>query len=266
LLANGDLSLTAIAVLAPHLTQDNHDAALNAARHKSKREVERLAAEIHPRPDVPSSVRKLPAPKPAALPASTDAPPGTAANAATPTGSPDAPERRPLPSKSAPMVAPLAPERYKIQVTVSRETYEKLRRAQDLLRHTIPSGDPAAILDRALALLVAELERGKLAATDRPNRAPTRRAEQSRNIPAAVKRAVWTRDAGRCAFVGTNGRCRETGFLEFHHVVPYARCGPASIANIELRCAAHNAHEAALCFGPRQPALVRETGPPFVVA
>lgn len=48
---------------------------------------------------------------------------------------------------------PLAPERYKIQFTVGREAYEQLRRAQDLLRHTIPDGDPGAIFERALSLL-----------------------------------------------------------------------------------------------------------------
>jgi hypothetical protein len=39
-----------------------------------------------------------------------------------------------------------------VQFTVSRETYDKLRHAQDLLRHTIPTGDPAVIFDRALTL------------------------------------------------------------------------------------------------------------------
>jgi hypothetical protein len=46
-----------------------------------------------------------------------------------------------------------------VPITVSGETYEKLRRARDLLRHTIPSGDPAAIFDRALTLLPADLEK-----------------------------------------------------------------------------------------------------------
>jgi hypothetical protein len=265
-LADGDITLTAVCLLAPHLTADNHDAVLDAARHKSKREIEQLVAQVHPRPDVRASVRKLPAPKPAALLDSTDELRCHATNAAKSTESPEVLPTRFLPSKSVPMVAPLAPARYKVQVTVSRETYEKFRRAQDLLRHTIPDGDPAAIFDRAVTLLVADLERAKLAATARPRRTPTPLTEQSRHIPATVKRAVWARDAGRCAFVGTNGRCIESGFLEFHHVVPYARGGPASVENIELRCAAHNAHEAELCFGPRQPTLVRETGPPYVVA
>ncbi len=60
LLAEGAITLTAVGLLAPHLTGANHVELLNAARHKSKREVEHLVAQIHPRPDVPSSIRKLP--------------------------------------------------------------------------------------------------------------------------------------------------------------------------------------------------------------
>src|SRR5690606_22111602 len=147
------------------------------------------------------------------------------------------------------VVTPLAPDRYKVQVTVSRETADKLRHTQDLMRHTIPDGDLSIIIDRALTLLLSQLERQKLAAvtTPRPGRVP---ATRSRHIPAAVRRAVWTRDQGQCAFVGTAGRCTERGRLEFHHVVPYARGGTATVGTIALRCRAHNQHEAELEFGP----------------
>ena len=40
---------------------------------------------------------------------------------------------------------------FKVQFTVGRDTYDKLRHVQDLLRHSIPNGDPAAIFDRAYA-------------------------------------------------------------------------------------------------------------------
>lgn len=53
--------------------------------------------------------------------------------------------------------------------------------------------------------------------------------------------------------------------LEFHHVMPFASVGPAVVENIELRCAAHNAHEAELYVGPRQPPLVRESAPLHVL-
>ena len=55
------ITLTAIRLLAPHLTAENHGAVLASARHKSKREVEALVVALQPKPDAPVIVRKLPA-------------------------------------------------------------------------------------------------------------------------------------------------------------------------------------------------------------
>jgi hypothetical protein len=147
-----------------------------------------------------------------------------------------------------PVVQALASDLYKLQVTLSSQGHRRLRRAQDLLRHVLPTGDVAAIVERALALLVADLERKKTAATTRPRAARAARPH-TRHIPAAVRRAVWARDGGQCAFVGTTGRCTERGFLEYHHVVPFADGGAATVENLQLRCAAHNAYEDALWTG-----------------
>jgi hypothetical protein len=137
-----------------------------------------------------------------------------------------------------------------VQVTVGCETIEKLRRVQDLMRYAIPNGDPAAIIDRALTVLLAQLERTKLAATDRP-RTDRGLTLGSRHVPARVRRAVWARDEGQCAFIGADGhRCQERGFLEFHHTIPYAEGGEATVETIELRCRAHNLFEAEIDFGP----------------
>ena len=117
-----------------------------------------------------------------------------------------------------------------------------------MLRHAIPSGDDAAVLDRAFTALLADLARTKFAATEspRPSRAAT---PGSRHIPAEVRRAVWLRDLGRCAFVGTDGRrCNERAFVEFHHLRPYASGGEASALNIQLRCRRHNDYEARAYF------------------
>src|SRR5262249_7271767 len=135
-----------------------------------------------------------------------------------------------------------------VKLTVSQETHDKLQRARDLLRHAIPDGDPAAVIDRALTLLLAQLEKTKHGATTRP-RAGFAKRSTGRHIPAAAKRAVWARDAGRCAFDGPEGRCPETGFLEFHHVLPFATGGETSVENLELRCRSHNALEADRFFG-----------------
>jgi hypothetical protein len=169
-----------------------------------------------------------------------------------------------------PDVAPsmaLSPDRYKLQLTIGGDTLEKLRLAKDMLRHAIPSGDDAAILDRALIALLPDLAKKKFAAAgrQRPSRGT---APGSRHIPAEVKRVVWLRDLGRCAFVGTNGRrCAERAFVEFHHVQPHAAGGEPTVENIELRCRRHNHYEARMYFGqdgPNGSSLVREEAMPWL--
>jgi hypothetical protein len=270
LLADGSITLTAVGLVASHLTPENHLEILGAARHKSKRDIEHLIARLHPQPAVSSGVRKLPGPKlEAALPAACCSSAGSQRSLPEPPiglhhrsvqSGAAAPAVCHPPSRRS-EVLPLAPERYKVHLTVDAETYNKLRRAQDLLRHSIPNGDPAAIFDRALTMLVAHLEKTKLASTDRPGHGrPV--LPGSRHIPAAAKRAVWVRDEGRCAFVGAQGRCGERGFLEFHHVLPYADGGMATVENIQLRCRAHNAYEAEEHFGMRSPVRQAEKAEP----
>jgi hypothetical protein len=145
-------------------------------------------------------------------------------------------------------MAPLASDRYLLKVTLSADGRARFDRARDLLRHAVPSGDPAAIVERALTVLVEQLEKSRCATTHRP-RASSDVPAAGRHVPAAVRRAVWQHDNGRCAFVGAGGRCCETGWLELHHVVPFARGGPTSADNLELRCRAHNAYEAEQEFG-----------------
>ena len=127
---------------------------------------------------------------------------------------------------------------------------ERLRVAQDLLGHAIPSGDIAQVFDRALTLLVGDLTKKKFGATERPRRSRGQ-SEASRNIPAEVKRGVSARDRRRCAFVALDGRrCDERRFLEYHHVIPHAVGGKPTLDNIQLRCRAHNGYEAERFFGP----------------
>ena len=251
LFEQGAVSLTAVRLLAPHLTVENHVAALTSATHKSKREIEELVCALKPKPDAPTVVRRLPTRRAVVVQplAAVPSAPSATRIGATPPAVECQRESPPVRQPSPGSIAPLAPARYRIQLTVSRETHDRFRRAQALLRHAVPSGDAAEIFDRAVTLLVDQLERQRFAQTERA-RATKPSPESSRHIPAAVRRAVWRRDGGCCAFVGTEGRCGERAFLELHHVEPYAVGGAATEENIELRCRAHNAYEARLSFGP----------------
>jgi hypothetical protein len=251
MLADGSLHVTAVKLLAPHLTSDNHREVLESACGKTKLQVQEIVARLAPRPDAPASVRRVtPAsPQPVSLePASfvtlaTELP--DAASPATMAAVPLA--LTPAPRAS---VAPLSPNRYKLQVTIGGDTLEKLRCAQDMLGHSIPSGDEAAVLDRALTVLLLELAKKRLAYTSKP-RPP--RGTKTGEPSAAVKRAVWVRDCGRCRFVGAGGhRCDERRFIEFHHLDPKALGGEATVDTIELRCRRHNDYEGRLWFGKRR--------------
>jgi len=260
-LADGSLNVTTVRMLRPVLTQDGHIAVLTEARHRSKKEVEVIVRRLDPKPDAPSTIRKVPDPDQAPVslplnvtrPRTEDTPPPPAPCAAPPAASP------------RPVIAPLTPERYRLQFTISKQTHDKLRHMQDMLCREIPDGDPAAIFERALDLLVKDVEKKKLAATSRP-RPPRGTKEGSRAIPAHVRRAVWNRDRGRCAFEGTGGRCTERRYLEWHHVTPHGHQGPPTVANISLRCRAHNVYESDLVFGRFDPSLVRETSEKYDVS
>jgi len=250
-LTRGQLTLSTLCLLAPYLTTENHGTLLEQADGLSKRDVELMLARRFPKADVRPSVRKLP-----------DVPPSVpAAEAFPPLGAPAAvtPAALPIPPAHRPLVAPLAPERFRVQFTIGRETQDKLRQVQDLLRREVPDGDLAALFDRALTLLLKDVARTKLAATMAPRPARQGRV-QSRHIPAHVRRAVWLRDGAQCAFVARNGRrCTERTLLEFHHLHAYALGGESTLQNISLRCREHNAYEAQLVFGPFQ-ATDREAG------
>lgn len=290
LLAEGAVNLTTVRLLAPHLTLENHCALLDEARHKGKREIEELVARLRPQPPVPSTIRRLRTTRgashmaPAELSpagmademASTDrggasptndevGPPPIAAATEVLSLSADAVGRPTVtePSSRRPIIQPLAPLQYRVQFTASEGTHAKLRLAQDLLRHQIPDGDVGKVIDQALTVLLRHLAKQKHAAADRnhvvaaqPREGTSRRVSEEarhhcRHVPADVKRAVWARDEGRCAFMGRGGRrCAERGFLEFHHVVPFSTGGEATAENIQLRCRAHNQYEAERDFGP----------------
>jgi hypothetical protein len=259
-LAEGSLNMTAVCLLSAHLTVDNHLDLLAAASGKSRRAVEELVARHFPRPEIAPLIRKLPAPK-AML-----APPNPASNAPmAPAASPATRPVAPVPAPSRrPVVAPLAPDRYEIRFTADAETCEMLRLAQDMLRHAVPTGDPAETIKRALRVLLEDLARKKFGGTKHPrtSRGP---APGSRYVAAKVRRAVWIRDHGCCAYVAKNG-CGSRSFVEFHHLDPYGVGGEATVRAIQLRCRAHNNYEAELFYGRPQPTRSGTSAIPSKVA
>jgi hypothetical protein len=165
MLGDGSVNLTTVGLLVPELTPENHTDLFEAARHKSKRHVQELIAHLRPQPPVPSSVHRLASPRLAAENPCPDNPAALTLEL-SPAAEAPVPARRPV-------IAPLAPQQYKVQFTASAETHAKLLQAQELLRAQIPDGDVGEIIDRALTALLNDLTKRKFAATDRPRETAT---------------------------------------------------------------------------------------------
>jgi hypothetical protein len=135
-----------------------------------------------------------------------------------------------------------------MEFTAGQALHDKLTQLKDLLRHQVPDGDLAVIVERAVDLLIDDTMKQRFAQTRIPKKARSvkrRRLRKAnrRYVPRAVVREVHQRDAGQCTFVSVDGkRCSERGFLELHHHDrPYARGGEATVENLRLACRAHNA-------------------------
>ena len=232
-LADGTLNVTTVRILKSVLTADNHVSVLTEARRRSKREVELIEARLNPKPDVPSSIRKMPVP-PDAVPVrpgiagfasdcsrsatraeerTSSGPTALGPGASEPTASmSSAPggEVRVAPPARA-VIAPLTPERYQVKFTVSKETHDKLRHLQDLLCREVPDGDPAVIFDRALDVLTTQVEKKKLAVSTRPRAARpgsglARHAADVRRVSGRVTRgsARSSAEAGAVPSAGSS--------------------------------------------------------------
>jgi hypothetical protein len=252
-LADGRLHLSGIARRAPYLTSENRDLLLERATHRSKREILELLADLFPRPDAPSRMRKLPPPPVVARPS----PPFGEPALQAPELVPDRAEG-PRPPELAPaaLVVPLAPARYKVQFTATAELHDKLERLQALMRSKVPNGDLAAIIEEAVTEKLARLEARRFGLTKAPRTAVSAVAASSasRHIPAAVKRAVSERDGRQCRYKDTHGRrCSARAWLEFHHRHPFGFGGDNSPDNLVLFCRVHHGLQTAHDHGSAAP-------------
>lgn len=249
----GELHVTGVGLLAPHLSAENLLELLRAATHRSADEIRRLLADRSPRPDVSGSVRRIPDPARVAVPAART--PAPAAAHTPPVSAPTSPR---------PRAEPLGGERYVVRFTAGPELHAQLRELQGLMRHQIPDGAIAEILGRAVALLLEQVRKRKLGDCPAPRPAdPAARPgneRPSRHVPAAIRRAVASRDGGRCTYVSASGRrCDARAFLEFHHSEAWARTREHPIEGITLRCRAHNQHAARQDFGERHMARFQKS-------
>ena len=273
---SGQIHLCALALLAPHMTEDNGEELLQQAVHLSKRQVEKLVASRFPSPAVPDSVRKLPKRRggqgggagtdaPAAEPLLQHATTQPPVKPPAEPSSPPAPAKQPLPAvpaasagkdqgvrrcgpatpgehthqeqqqadqapahgdtattetvpasrvpspevsgtgasrRSRGRMTPLSADAYKIQFTAGQSLNDKLRQAQELLRHQVPDGDLATVFDRALDAYLPPLRKQRFAELSRPPKPSRARKSSEAPLKSRAQEEGPSRVASRHASTG----------------------------------------------------------------
>lgn len=200
--ANGELHLTGLLMIGPHLTPENHVEVLGRAKFRTKKELGRLLRELNPLPQLPDCIgpigplpQQAPrnptweeyvtslAPKVRALPIGerpcdwsnevelADAPKLDATTeAGTVQGQTDLSESETLPVGPVPQELPpvTGPQQYLVQFSTVEAHAHLVERAKALLTRSRPSVTLGELHLEAMQLLVASLEKRRFAVTDRP--------------------------------------------------------------------------------------------------
>jgi hypothetical protein len=247
--ANGELQLSVLCALRPHLNAENARELFAACSRKSYEQVEVLLAARFPKPDVRDLIRRLPAATPHIGSEQVAPMPALAQVDAVRVGG-----SRSAHGRGA--MKPLSTDRFSVNFTADGEFRELLDEVRALLSHAEPKGDLLAMMKRGLEALRGELLKQRFGVGRKPRRVQLRKgaarstSKPTRHVAAAVAREVYARDEGRCTFCSEGGRrCGERRLLQLDHVIPHAEGGASTVGNLRLRCRAHNLHTARMHFG-----------------
>ncbi|MBI4509161.1 MAG: hypothetical protein HY698_05970, partial [Deltaproteobacteria bacterium] len=244
------LSVTSLLALREILDEETHAQVLERAAGMSETEVRQLVARIKcarsPEPELPGLV-------------ATRAAAGAAATSVATTG-----ETALTPTSIVECTVEEREELVAITLRVGKEFRDELARVRDLASHVVPSGKAEDVLLHVMHTYRKQKERRRFGSARRkstgerglgptgPQPCPSEKipTQGGRYIPTSVRREVYDREQGTCAYVGPEGRrCGTTWQLEVQHIVPFARGGQPTPHGLTIYCRAHNQLQAEADFG-----------------
>jgi hypothetical protein len=153
------------------------------------------------------------------------------------------------------------PEMDELRIGLPKRVSAKLEEFKSLLGPEKSSVETIEALERALDLGIAvykkKAEKSARVLANHEEQAsatadstPKFRAP-GKSISVHIKRRLWARDQGRCAFLDplTHARCSATHHLEIDHIEARALGGSNELSNLRLLCRAHNQYAAIRQFG-----------------
>jgi hypothetical protein len=219
--AEGRLHITAVCLLAPHLTPENFEMLVEAAAGRRKSEIEEDLVRRFPfrAPKANDTAIIRPVAPRVPVEAAHSGEPSIFESGSTAMGHRDAPGETPIAPGSEGTEHTLAyaqidptrpcqdnpaeisfvgrqgtPEpRFLVRLTIRKRTRDKLREVQALLSHAVPSGDVAEVLDRALDALLTQLRKRKFGLA---KRAPSRSGVARGSSPDSASHERSSRHGG----------------------------------------------------------------------
>ncbi len=142
-------------------------------------------------------------------------------------------------------VKPIAKDLLRLEMAVSAQIYEKLKRAQSVVAQ---KANQSPTLEQTLdAALEAYLDHhDPLRKAERAKRrvelcARKVTSRQRTPVPSGIKHQVYSRDKGRCTHVNDQGeRCGSDRWVDIHHIREVSRGGTHELQNLTILCAFHH--------------------------
>jgi len=238
-LREGKLCITVVFELARVITPENSAVVLPQFFHRSKQEAKAIAVEICPAAVIPRREVVTELAHPARVQPVERVETHLVQGAAPPA---------PAPGEQRASFVPLTLNLQRLHMTVSKQFIEKLDAARKGQGHAQPGASAEKVIEAALDLLLAHQAKRR-AEVKRPQQNP-RPAKNPGHVTAAVKRAVWSRDQGKCTWpLDSEGTCGSTLRLEINHVVPRGKGGASTVDGCRLLCAAHDQLAARQVYG-----------------
>jgi hypothetical protein len=110
-------------------------------------------------------------------------------------------------------------------LTIKDETFVLLQKAKSMLATPMSQDE---LLQMLIKELINKIEKERFKQTNAAKQPPL--GDESRVIPAHIKREVYQRDGGKCVL------CGSTHNLQYDHLIPFALGGKSTLENIRLLC------------------------------
>ena len=215
--ADGELHLTGLLMIGPHLTPQNHLEVLGRAKFRTKKELAKLIRELNPLPRVPDCIEPLGPSLPqmpraptwaefaaSLCPPVRELPPGERPHdwandgfESAVRGEVPSEDRETLPVGPVPADLPpvTGPQHYQMQFSTVEEHVQLIERAKALLARERPDATLGELHLEAMKMFVASLEKRKFAVTERPRKATSPKAKPAKPEQREPTRAPRQRGA-----------------------------------------------------------------------